>query len=90
MSQERRTQTRVPAGGSCTIRDQEGDERAFELVDLSECGARLRCENAIGAMTRIQVNMVLPAERIGESADAVLNKTRLKTNRKMFRFQQSG
>jgi hypothetical protein len=75
MSKERRTRTRVPAGGPCTIKDETGAERAFELIDLSECGARLRCETAIGAMTSIQVSMQLPAERIGQSEDGVLNTT---------------
>ena len=72
MSQERRTRSRVPAGGPCTIRDEKGEERAFELVDLSECGARLRCAGAIGAMTRIRVNMLLPADRVGQDEDARL------------------
>lgn len=45
MSKERRQHPRVPASGpgSCAIRDEQGRERPFEIMDLSECGARLRC-----------------------------------------------
>ncbi len=74
MSDERRQSPRVavPEHGSCTIRDDQGAERAFDLVDLSECGARLHCGAAIGAMTRIHVAMQLPGERVGRDADAAI------------------
>ncbi len=72
MTDQRRKSPRVAAQGSCTIRDPEGGEHAFELVDLSECGARLRCEIPIGAMTRIHVSMILPADRIGRDEDVDL------------------
>src|SRR5439155_1604323 len=42
-----------------------GQEEAFDLVDLSEAGVRIRCRRSLGAMTRIQVAMVLPGKRIG-------------------------
>ena len=72
MSDERRSKRRVPAQGPCTIVGGDGSERAFELVDLSESGARLTCESAIDAMTRVQVVLVLPAERLGHTTDARL------------------
>ena len=72
MTEQRRKSQRVAAQGPCTIRDPDGTEHAFELVDLSECGARLRCEVPIGAMTRIHVAMRLPGDRVGQEADASL------------------
>ena len=72
MTESRRKSPRVAAQGACTIRDPEGGEHAFELVDLSECGARLRCEIPIGAMTRIHVSMLLPGDRVGQDDDARL------------------
>ncbi len=72
MTDERRTNQRVAAQGPCTIRDADGTERPFELIDLSESGARLRCSDPIGAMTRIHVAMNLPGPRIGQDADIQL------------------
>ena len=74
MSDERRKNPRVPAllTGPCTIRREDGSEAAFELQDLSECGARLSCEGAIGAMTRIHVAMRLPGDRIGRDEDTTV------------------
>ncbi len=72
MTEQRRKNQRVAAQGACTILDPDGGEHAFELIDLSECGARLRCEIPIGAMTRINVAMLLPADRVGRDADARL------------------
>jgi c-di-GMP-binding flagellar brake protein YcgR len=73
MSDERRKDRRVPAKGPCTIVGGDGEERAFELVDLSESGARLTCETAIAAMTRVQMVIVLPADRLGHTEDARLD-----------------
>lgn len=72
MAENRRKHDRVPAEGPCTIRDPDGEERPFELVDLSESGARLKCGTPIGAMTRIHVAMVLPAARLGRDEDVRL------------------
>ncbi len=74
MSDERRKHPRVPAllTGPCTIRRDDGSETAFELQDLSECGARLVCEAAIGAMTRIHVAMRLPGDRVGRDDDTTV------------------
>jgi len=72
MSEERRQHQRVKAAGACTIRDADGAEKPFELVDLSESGARLRCREPIGAMTRIHVAMLLPGPRVGRDEDVRL------------------
>jgi hypothetical protein len=72
MSEERRKHQRVPASLACVMRDAEGAERPFELVDLSESGARLTCSLPIAAMTRIHVRLDLPAGRIGREDDARL------------------
>ena len=71
-SDERRVARRVPARGPCTIVGSDGNEKPFELVDLSESGARLTCGSAIEAMTRVQVVLVLPADRLGHTEDARL------------------
>lgn len=42
-----------------------GKEEAFDLVDLSESGARIRAKHAVAPMTRIQVRILLPGERVG-------------------------
>ena len=72
MSDERRRDRRVPAHGPCTIVGGDGAERPFDLVDLSESGARLTCANPIDAMTRVQVVLMLPGDRLGRSDDARL------------------
>jgi hypothetical protein len=72
MSDERRRDRRVEARGPCTIVGGDGTERDFTLVDLSESGARLTCEAEIGAMTRVQVLLLLPGDRLGKSEDARL------------------
>jgi len=70
--EERRKARRVPARGPCTIVGADGTENPFDLVDLSESGARLTCGNGIEAMTRVQVVLVLPADRLGHTEDARL------------------
>ncbi|MGE0192014.1 MAG: PilZ domain-containing protein [Planctomycetota bacterium] len=72
---ERRRHTRVEAGGICLLAGSEGHQTAFELLDLSESGARLRCERGLPAMTRVGVILVLPAQRIGQPKDARLDIT---------------
>lgn len=72
MTDERRKHRRVPASMACLIRSEEGDERPFELVDLSESGARLKCAFPIAAMTRIHVILELPARRVGRDENARL------------------
>ena len=52
-----------------------GKEEAFDLIDLSEAGVRIRCHRPLGAMTRIQVAMVLPGKRVGASSDVRFETT---------------
>ncbi len=75
MTDDRRKHRRVPAPFPCVIRTDDGAERPFELVDLSESGARLKCAFPIAAMTRIAVQIRLPAVRIGREEDAGLDTT---------------
>ena len=72
MTDERRRDRRVPARGPCTIVGGDGSERPFDLVDLSESGARLNCPSPIDAMTRVQVVMQLPGDRLGLVDDEML------------------
>jgi hypothetical protein len=69
MTEDRRKHRRVPAPFPCVIRADDGEERPFELVDLSESGVRLKCAMALPAMTRIHVALKLPAGRIGRDED---------------------
>ena len=67
---ERRRDKRVPATQlPCSIQDPDGEASPFDLIDLSESGARIRCDHAIAPMTRIRVAMLLPAARIGADDD---------------------
>ncbi|MDJ0975591.1 MAG: PilZ domain-containing protein [Planctomycetota bacterium] len=70
---ERRRHTRVEATMPCTLVQENGDKQAFELLDLSESGVRMRCKADMTAMTRIQVAMVLPASRVGRNEDVRLD-----------------
>ena len=70
---KQRKHPRVPASLPCTIRDAAGAESPFELVDLSEAGARIRCPSALNAMTEIQVAILLPATRVGGPEDVRLD-----------------
>lgn len=64
MSSERRQHTRVSATFPCALVNANGKEEAFDLIDLSESGARLSCASHIHPMTRIRVALVLPRERV--------------------------
>lgn len=75
MDEKRRKHRRVPAQGPGTLFEKDGAERSFELIDLSESGARLRCAAGIDAMTRVRVVLILPAERLGHTEDARLETT---------------
>ena len=76
MGTERRRHPRVRAGIPFRLVSEKGAEEAFELVDLSESGARITCGHPIAAMTRIRVAMVLPGEMVGADDPEV----RLDTN----------
>jgi hypothetical protein len=64
MTKERRKHRRVEASLSCRLVNAAGKEEGFDLLDLSESGARLQCASALAPMTRIRVVMVLPGERL--------------------------
>lgn len=61
---ERRKAKRVPASVPFRL-VSNGKEEPFDLIDLSESGARIRCSHLVPAMTRIQVRILLPGERVG-------------------------
>jgi hypothetical protein len=73
-SAERRQHERVPAEVPFRLK-ADGAEESFDLVDLSETGVRIKCRRSIPAMTRIQVSLVLPGQRIGASNDVRLDTT---------------
>src|SRR5512143_2708092 len=73
-SAERRRHPRVHATVPLQIL-AEGKEHSFDLVDLSESGARIRPTQSLPAMTRLQVRMVLPGKRIGSPSDVSLATT---------------
>jgi hypothetical protein len=53
----------------------EGREETFELLDLSESGARIEAPHAIHPMTRLSVRLLLPAHRVGAAEDVRLETT---------------
>lgn len=69
MSSERRRHTRVEAELPCRLVHGDGQEEAFDLIDLSESGARINCARQLDSMTRIRVAMVLPGARLGHDED---------------------
>jgi len=56
------------------MRTEAGDT-AFDLMDLSESGVRIRCGSPMAPMTRIKVGMVLPAKRVGSKSDVSFETT---------------
>jgi hypothetical protein len=71
---ERRRHRRVPAALPFKLLN-DGKEEAFDLVDLSESGVRIKCRHAMPPMTRILVQLVLPGERIGARNDVKFETT---------------
>jgi len=71
---ERRRHPRVPANVPFRLLN-EGKEEAFDLVDLSESGVRIRCRHPMPPMTRILVRLVLPGDRIGAASDVKFETT---------------
>jgi hypothetical protein len=67
-SDERRQHRRVPAALPFRLL-YDGKEEVFDLVDLSESGARIRCRHHIPPMTRIAVKLLLPGARTGGDGD---------------------
>ena len=75
MGNERRRHPRVPAALPFRLVGESGEEESFDLVDLSESGARIKCHHGINAMTRIRVALVLPGEQLGIEDDVRLDTT---------------
>lgn len=69
MSAERRKHKRVQASFPCAFVGADKGQEPFELIDLSESGARLRCARALIPMTEIQVALKLPGPRVGQKQD---------------------
>ena len=72
--QDRRQHQRVPAGIRFRL-NTDGRSESFELVDLSESGARIESPRALHPMTRLKVSIVLPGNRVGAPEDARLDTT---------------
>lgn len=70
MGSERRRHPRITADLPLRFVSGDGDQESFELVDLSESGARIKCGRRLGAMTRVSVGLRLPG-RILEQTDDV-------------------
>jgi hypothetical protein len=73
MAEERRSHPRIPAEPPLRLLDERGREETFDLVDLSECGARIRCKQGMAAMTRIRVAVILPGARLGRKGEVRLD-----------------
>ena len=73
MGDERRKHPRYPVDLPFRLLDGAGSEESFDLQDLSESGARIRCGHSIPAMTRVQVALILPAKRVGADDDVRLD-----------------
>jgi hypothetical protein len=72
MGNERRRHPRIPAELPFRFVSEEGRPEPFELVDLSESGARIRCARQLVTMTRMMVGMVLPGRYLGREDDVRL------------------
>ena len=75
MGDERRRHPRVSADLPFRFVNERGEEEPFELVDLSESGARIQCARQLGNMTRLQVGLVLPRRVLGGGEDTRLETT---------------
>lgn len=75
MGHERRRHHRVSPELPFRLVNEQGDEEAFDLVDLSESGARITCGHPITAMTRIRVALVLPGTYVGQEDDVRVDTT---------------
>lgn len=75
MGNERRRYPRVKADLPFCLISEQGEQETFDLVDLSESGARIQCGHPISAMTRIRVAMRIPADSVGRDVDVQLDTT---------------
>ena len=69
---ERREHERVQASVPCTLVGDDGTREGFDLIDLSESGVRIRCGRSLSPMTRLQVALVLPGERVDRKGEVKL------------------
>ncbi|MFM8385855.1 MAG: PilZ domain-containing protein [Planctomycetia bacterium] len=72
MSAERRKHRRVHASLPCLMRGPDRRHEPFDLLDLSESGLRMRCARPLAPMTQVEVDIELPAARIGRDKDVLL------------------
>ncbi len=72
MASERRKHQRVSASFPCVMMGPDRKHETFDLLDLSESGARMNCARALPPMTQIQVALELPAARLGRERDMKL------------------
>ena len=75
MGNERRRHPRIKADLPFRLVSEEGEQEAFDLVDLSESGARIQCAHPITAMTRIRVALRFPAASLDRDDDIQLDTT---------------
>jgi len=75
MANERRRHPRIEAELPFRFVNEQGEQEAFELVDLSESGARIRCARHLSAMTKMVVGMVLPGRFVDREQDVRLETT---------------
>ncbi|MFV1959921.1 MAG: PilZ domain-containing protein [Planctomycetota bacterium] len=75
MGNERRRHLRIPADLPFRLVAEDGAEEPFELIDLSESGARIQCAQPISPMTRIRVALTLPGRHVGQDDDVRLVTT---------------
>lgn len=75
MGNERRRHQRIRADFPFRLVNERGEEEPFDLVDLSESGARITCTHPIAAMTRIRVALRLPGRSVGQEEDVRLDTT---------------
>lgn len=75
MGNERRRHPRIRADLPFRLISEGGEQESFDLVDLSESGARIQCGHPITAMTRIRVAMRIPAQALGRDEDVQLDTT---------------
>ncbi len=72
MPDERRRHARVTADFPCLLVGSDGGTEPFDLIDLSESGVRMTCSKKLTPMTRIDVALRLPADRVGAAEDCPL------------------
>ena len=76
MATERRKVPRITATDlPFRFVNERGEPETFELMDLSESGARIQCQRRLAAMTKVQVGVVLPGHLMGGADDVHMTTT---------------